>query len=423
MEAAQILTVGLNHKTAPIEVREKVALATGQLSQAMFSLFEYVPQGIILSTCNRTEVYTLADARCSEKGEVETFLSSLGDMPIAQLSPYLYSLQQEKAVTHLFRVAAGLESMVVGEYEILGQVRGALETAEQTGIVHLPLLNLFRQAVRIGRKAREETAISRSPVSVSSAAADLARKMFPDLGTRKALVISAGEAGQLAVKALVQSMVGEVLVTSRSFDKAAELASSIGGTAVSIHRLEATIAEADIVISCSGSPHYIIHAPLINEVMAGRPQRPLLLIDIGVPRNIDPAVKSIGGAHLYDIDDLESICESNHMQRRAEVTKVEAIISDEASRFLAWWQSLESVPTIAALVNRAEKIRQAQQSKTLDKLAGLSEEDRARIDVMTQSIVRQVLHNPILCLKDGKQNRNLVQAVRELFGLDKEEGA
>lgn len=421
METAQILTVGLNHKTAPIEVREKVALATGQLSTAMFSLFEYVPQGIILSTCNRTEVYALADARCSEKGIVETFLSSLGDMPIDQLSPYLYSLQQEKAVTHLFRVAAGLESMVVGEYEILGQVRQALETAEQTGIVHLPLLNLFRQAVRVGRRAREETAISRSPVSVSSAAADLARKMFPDLGTRKALVIAAGEAGQLAVKALVQSMVGEVLITSRSFEKAAELASSLGGTAVSIHRLEATIAEADIVISCSGSPHYIIHAPLIAEVMAERPQRPLLLIDIGVPRNIDPAVKSIGGAHLYDIDDLEEICESNHLQRRAEVTKVEAIISDEASRFLAWWHSLETVPTITALVNRAEKIRRAQQAKTLDKLAGLSEEDRARIDAMTQSIVRQLLHNPILYLKDGKQNRNLVQAIREIFGLDNEE--
>lgn len=414
----QILVVGLNHETSPVEIRERLALSTERLKEALCSLSEYVPQGIILSTCNRTEVYTLADQHCSEKEKLGGFLSALGGISLAELSPYLHTLRGEKAVRYLFRVASGLESMIVGEYEVLGQVRNALEQAQGTGEVRLPLSNLFQQAVRVGRRARQETAISKNAASVSGAAVELAKKLFKDLPGCKVLVIGAGEAGKLATKALVKSGVSQVDVTSRTYERALSLASEVGGKAVPFHHMEEALRVADIVISCSGSPHYILETSAVVEAMQARPQRPLLLVDIAVPRDIAPEVKGVENAHLYDIDDLKTIFDSNLQEREKEIEKVEAIVDEELAKFMAWCESLEAVPTISALVDKAEKIRRTQLARTLSKMQGLSDEDRAAIDAMTRALVKKILHNPIRRLKNSAQGDNHIQIVQELFDLD-----
>ena len=412
-----VLVVGLNHNTAPVEVREKLALGSWQLKEVLISLFDHVPEGIILSTCNRTEVYTLADEHYSERTRVEDFLSELGDMSISELSPYLYAFQQEMAVSHLFRIASGLESVILGEFEVLGQVREALQDAESTGLVSLPLLNLFRQAVRVGRQARLETGISRYSVSVSSVAIDLAKRTFDDLSNCKVLVISAGEAGKLAVKALVKHGISDLMVTSRSYEKALALASAHGGKAVPFHHLKEPLIETDILISSSGAPHFILEPSVVAEAMQSRPHRPLVLIDIAVPRDIDPRVKDIENVLLYDIDDLETVSGSNHRQRAKEKEKVMTIIDAEVAKFMSWWHSLEAVPTITALVSKAERIRRTQLTRTLSRMQ-MSDEDRAAIDAMTQAIVKKILHDPIRSLRNGEQGDNHIQAVQELFDLD-----
>ncbi|MDO8490640.1 MAG: glutamyl-tRNA reductase [Dehalococcoidia bacterium] len=414
----QLLSLGLNHKTAPVEIRERVALTTGQIGEALTSLHKYVPQGVIVSTCNRTEVYTLAD-QDYVKSQLATgrFLSEYGRIPIDQLAPYLYTYQSEDAARHLFRVASGLESMILGEYEVLGQVRTALEKAEGSGLVHLPLLNLFRQAVRVGRRVRDETEISKNGLSVSSAAVDLSRKCFPNLAECDVLVISAGEAAMLAVKALAKAGVGKILVTSRSYDKAAELASGVGGQAVAFHLLGQALSSASIVVSCSGAPHFILDSTAISEAMKTRPDRKLLLLDIAVPRDVNPEVKSIPNVLLYDIDDLKEVSESNRSYREAEVGKVTAIVEAETKDFSGWWKALEVRPTITALVGKAEKIRQAELARTLSKMPALSTEDQQRIEAMSASLVRKLLHDPIRNLKNGGLHENHIQVLRELFEL------
>lgn len=411
-----ILAVGVNHNTAPLEVREKLALGRKQSKEALTSLFEYIPEGIILSTCNRTEVYTLCGNDHSERLGIERFLTHVGNMSVSTLAPYLYEFSHEDAIRYLFRVASGLESQVMGEYEVLGQVGDALEDAGNTGIVGMPLLNLFRQAVRVGRRARQETGISRNPVSVSSVAVDLARKACGDIASSKVLVISAGEASRLAVKALISYGISNITVASRSYDRALILATEHDGKAVSLHDLGEPLAEADIVVSCSGAPHFIINSTSVMEAMRSRPHRPLVLIDIAVPRDIDPDAGHIDNVHLYNIDDLKSVSGSNHRLREKERDKVRQIIDEEATKFISRWQSLNALPTITSLVSKAEMIRTKQAARTLVNLQ-VSEEDRAAIDAMTQAIVKKLLHDPIQYLKNGDNGNNHIQAVQELFNL------
>ena len=415
----QVLAVGLNHETAPLQVREKLAIGRWQLRQALVSLFDHVPQGIILSTCNRTEVYTVADKDYSQRTELEEFLSELGGIPLTELSPYLYAFHHEMAVSHLFRIASGLESMILGEFEVLGQVRDSLQDAESTGLVGLPLLNLFQQAVRVGRRARSETRISRNPVSVSSVALRLASKVFTDVSACRVLVISTGEAGKLTVKALVKHGISQVAVTSRSYEKALALASAHGGNAVPFHNLREALTETDIVISSSGAPHFILDSSLVAEAMRPRTSRPLVLIDIAVPRDIDPAVKDIENVHLRDIDDLRNVSGANHRQRAKEKEKVMEIIDAEVPKFMARWLSQHAVPTITALVSKADKIRRSQLNRTLSRIQA-SDEDRNAIDAMTQAIVKKILHAPIRHLKNGDPVNTNIHVVQELFDLDTE---
>ena len=416
-----LCAVGVNHRTMPIVFRERLAIPDSQLGDALASLNNYVSQGIILSTCNRTEIYALdSDIRLAEQNSLD-FLKSRINISDQDLLPHVYIHQAEKAIEHLFCVASGLDSMIIGEFEILGQVRLALEQAERTQLASLPLLNLFRQAVRVGRRARTETGISQNALSVSSVAVDLAMKVVGDLSRCRIIVIGAGEAGTLVAKAARERGSRQIAITTRSQEKASVLAAALGGRSVHLSNLKEELEISDIVISCTGSPHLILDSPLVLEAMKARPQKPLVIIDIAVPRDVEPEVERIDNVFLYNIDHLIEISDSNRKLREDEIHRAEEIVGAEVHRFSSWWQTLEVLPVISALVKRAEDMRQTQLNRTLKKLRDLSDEERDSLEAMTKAIVQKLLHEPIQCLKENAHNTDYAQMVCKLFQLDDEE--
>jgi glutamyl-tRNA reductase len=331
-----------------------------------------------------------------------------------------FTLSGKEAARHLFRVAAGIESMVVGESEILGQVRGAFiaATAART---HTPALSrLFHTAIRVGRKVRTQTSIGRYTVSVSSTAVALAKQTIGDLSGKTVLVIGAGEAGKLTAGNIAGSGIGRMLVTSRSRERTAELAAALGGEAVAVDGRAEAIAQSDIVISSTSAQDFVIDRAMIDAAMEQRGAgAPLLLIDIAVPRDIDPDVRSVPGVHLYDIDELQSVAEQNLHLRRKEIAGAEKIVEDDAAKFTAWLRSLEVVPTVAALRQRAEAMRAAEVERTMAKTA-MSAADRKRVEAMTSALVKKLLHAPVSALKTPGEGDRYVAAARALFDLDGE---
>jgi len=412
-----LLAVGLNHKTAPLEVREKAALTPEAVKQALRSLPRHILGGSILSTCNRCEVYALWADSASSPQELESFLSAQLGLEPGDLSPYLYVYEQEETMRHLFRVTAGVDSMVLGEDQIQGQVRQALELSLEAHSCPRPLSRLFRHALMVGKRARRETFISRHPVSVSHVAVLLARKLLGDLTPCTITIISAGETGKLTGKIVKACGARQVIVTNRTYARAQALALTLDGQAVPFSQLPKAMAESDIVISCTGAPGFILDTPLVQKAMAGRPERPLLLIDIAVPRDIDPAVKDIPGVSLYDIDDLQAISQVGIEERQSEVTKVEAIVDEEVRRAKRWWGAQEAVPIIIALREKAEAIRLRETDKTL-KALGLPPHGRQRMDHLTKAILNKLLHPTITGLK---RDPGLRQAAVELFGLEQKQ--
>lgn len=415
----QICVVGVNYKTTPVAIRSKVAIGSSQLRDALFSLHNYVSQGIILCTCNRTEVYTLAEGGSAPELASINFLNARANLSQADLLQHIYVHHGEAAVKHLFQVASGLDSMIIGEYEILGQVGRALEQAEKTHLSGLPLLKLFRHAVRVGRRVRVETGISKNALSVSSVAVDLATRVVGDIRRCKIVVIGAGEAGQLAAKACRERGASQIVVVSRSREKGSDLAAMLHGTWVSMEKLPQELATGDIVISCSGAPHTILKLKLVAEVMSTHPEHPLVIIDIAVPQDVESQVKQLNNVFLYDIDELTKVGESNHKLRQKETQRAMGIVDEEVERFISYWQELEVRPVISALVKKAEKIRQAKLGKTLKKLPSLSDEEQAHIEAMTRAIVQKILHEPIQSLKSNHHRKEeYIRIINELFCLD-----
>ncbi|MBI4299824.1 MAG: glutamyl-tRNA reductase [Chloroflexi bacterium] len=414
-----IVAVGLSHRTAPVEVREKVAIGEAELPAALEQLKKELGHGLILSTCNRTEIYTLAGHLSSGARMAAHFLAEQHHIFPETLSSHLYSFGHEEASRHLFRVTAGLESMILGETEILGQVRRAMEVAEEAGTLNLPLLNLFQQAIRVGRRGRAETAIAQNAVSVSSAAVELAKGVLGDLGQRTVLVVGAGEAGKLATMALSARGAGRILVTNRSPQKARELAATLGGTTVPFSKLGEVLRDVDIVVSATSSPGFVLGPAKVKHAMEQRESKQLCLIDIAVPRDIDPGVKEIKGVHLYDIDDLESVSEAGLRERAQEASKVEAIVEAEVAKFMRWWHELDVVPVVRALRNEAEAIREREYERTMRQLHHLGADDLERIEIMTKAIVNKVLHHPVTLLKERGNGHGYADMVRELFQLGK----
>ncbi len=394
--------VGLSHHSAPVELRERVALSAEDAAGLARELAE--PEAVVLSTCNRTEIYVAGEDMAAADAALERLAGE-------SLEGALYRLTDEAAALHLFRVAAGLDSLVPGEGEILGQVRAAHD-AGATG----PLLDhVFRQAISVGKKVRTETAIAESPASVSSAAAALAEQVFGDLQGRRVLLVGAGKTGELAASSLAARGAEIAFVASRTPERAEELARRFGSGALSLEEVPARLGEADVILTCTSSPEFVVR----REHVEGVRREPLFFIDIAVPRDVDPAVNELDGCYLYDIDDLEGVVAETLAGRRREAGKAEALVAAEAERFRAWQASLDVVPAIASLRARAEEIRRAE----LDKLNGLDDEERRTIETVTAQILNKLLHLPTVRMKQAAaaEGPGYAEALRHLFDLGEDE--
>lgn len=417
---SNIIALGLSHRQASVELRERLLFRKAEVPAALASMLQRVPEGVILSTCNRTEVYAAVDDLEAGREELRRFLSEWHGVPEEEFAHLLYHYVHDGAVRHLMRVAAGMDSMVVGEPQVLGQVREALQIALRHRAAGPVLSRLFRQAVEVGKRARSATGISRHATSVSTAAVELARNALGSFCHRTVLVIGAGEMGQQAAKSMVAHGAARVLVVGRTRSRVEHVASAIGGQALGFDELVWALRQADVAISSTDSESYVIHPELVATAMEGRPDRPIILIDIAVPRDIHPDVAGVPGVRLYNIDDLQEVCRTNLQARQRESLKVEEMVAQEVQRFMAWWESLEVVPVISALVDRAEAIRQAELARALSKMGDITQQDRETINLMTRAIVSKMLHYPIVRLKEsGAQGdgRQYAAALRELFDL------
>jgi glutamyl-tRNA reductase len=396
-----IALVGLSHHVAPVELRERVTLDLERAAALASSLGD----AVCLSTCNRTELY-LADV------DEERAVGALEELAGESLAGVVYRLHEDAAALHLFRVAAGLDSLVPGEGEILGQVRDAYEAASPG-----PALDrLFRQALAVGKRVRTETAIGESPASVSSAAAALAAQVFGDLRGRRVLLVGAGRIGELAASNLASRGAEIAFVANRSADAAAELAHRFGGEPLRLDEVGARLGEVDVVLSSTASPELVLRA----EDVPGRRRAPLFFIDIAVPRDLDPAIGGLGGCFLYDIDDLEAVVAETLAGRRAEAERAEQLAAEEADRFRAWHASLDVVPAIASLRARAEEIRSAELAKVG---ARVSDAERRTLESVTAQILNKLLHLPTVRMKEAAVRADgavYADAVRHLFGLEEE---
>jgi glutamyl-tRNA reductase len=418
-----LLALGVSHKTAPVALRERLALPEGRATRILGDLTARpeIHEAVAISTCNRTELYLVAGDPVEAENHVLAELSRQAGIRPTELLGRLYSLRGADAVRHLFSVAAGLDSMIVGEAEVQGQVKRAYELALVEGATG-PISNrLFRDALGAGKRVRTETALGRSRVSVSSVAVDLARDALGELETKRVLVVGAGENGELTAKALADRGVRTVFVANRRYDRAIGLAQRFGGEAVRFDDLPAEIVDADIVVGCTSSPHLIVGADELALVTEQRRGRPLLLIDIAVPRDIDPRVRELPGITLYDMDDLQRTVARNLDVQEAEAARARTVIDEELQRFDRWLSTLDVVPTIAALRERGEEVVQHVLRENEGRWESLSDADRERVELMTRAVVSRLLHEPTTRLKrpaDEDAAYVHLQALRELFGLD-----
>jgi len=407
---------GINHRTAPLALREKAAIGPDGLPGLLHLLRQHMQHGIILSTCNRTEVYATGNQAGGLEKACTAFLADSMGLQV-DTAPYLYVMSDRAAFEHLFDVTCGLDSMVIGEYEVLGQAGQALAAAEKAGTVNLPLRHIFNSAISAGRRARSETGISRNSLSISSIAVNKALDVVTDIGSSRIVIIGAGEAGRLALRVACSRGATCVAVVSRTLQRAVNITCQHGGRPVSPDMLPAELRDADIVITCAASPHPVLRHGQVSEAMSGRPQLPMIIIDIALPRNVEPAVGGIGNVHLYNMDDLNGLADDHRQEREAEVAAVKGIITEEIDILMKWWQSYSARPVIKSLVARAERIRSAQYHRSLKKMPSLSQQDQQSIDLLTRSIVDKILRDPIIYLKSGNGS-DRAEAISRLFGLD-----
>ena len=409
-----ILLTGLDHKTASLELRERVAFTADQLSDALPRLSVGVGEAVILSTCNRTEVYTVTVEPEEASALVRKFVADYHAIDDAGADSFRDRVDAD-AVRHLFRVAGGLDSMIVGESQILGQVRSALAAASAAGTLSAPLSRLFHRAIRAGRRVREETGVGRNALSVSFAAVRLAQTVLGDLSGSRVLLIGAGEAGKLVAEALRKTGVGELAVTNRTERRASELAGELGGRTAPFDRLDAAVADADIVIAATEAPGHLLSAETVRAANRRR-DRKMFMFDLAVPRNIDPEAASIDDVSLYNIDDLAAVAQDNLRERRKAAAAAEAVVEDDVDRFVQWWSTLDALPLVMELRERAEETRRREMARALERLEEVSEADASVIDDLTRAIVNKLLHAPTVSLKQRADEETL-RAARELFGL------
>ncbi len=418
-----ILLVGLNHKTAPLELREKMAFSNKKIPVQLNKLYnmENIDACAIISTCNRTEIYAVSADKKKGFLDIEEFIKNECSLNDVEIKEHLYIKSFYEAVKHLFSVAAGLDSMVLGETQILGQVRESYEITLENKTSNGILNTLFQQAITVGKKVRTETLIDHNAVSISYVAVELAKNFFHELEEHKVLVIGAGEMSRLTAKHLVSNGVSTVMVSNRSFDKAVEFAREFGGEAVNFSELFNRMHEADIVISATGARHYVIRKNNILNIMKNRSSKNIFMIDIAVPRDIDPLVKDIPGVKLYDIDELQYVVDESLEKRKKAAFIAEKIIDTEVEEFFRWMSTLFVVPTIVALREKAEDIKENELKRAYNRLGTLTPREKKIISSMTNSIVKQFLHFPITNLKKfAVENQGYLysEIVQNLYDLD-----
>jgi len=417
----------LNHKTASVEVREVLSFSPSRLAPGLQRLkaTPRVEEACILSTCNRTEIYCVCKGLQGIRESLASFLSDFHETPEEGFLPSLYQHIGEQAPQHLFEVASGLDSMIVGESEILSQVREALQAAQQEGTAGPTLNSLFRHALQCGKRARNETEISQGGLSVASVAVELAKSIFGNLNGHRTMVLGAGETSELTLKHLVHSGVSAVVVANRSYERAVSLAERFQGSAVKFDAFPELLPKVDIVIASTSAPHFVCSKQAVAAAMRERKERPLLLIDIAVPRDIDPAVNELPDVFLYDIDDLEKVVQVNFKDRQKEIPKVQRIVREVAGEFNAWLRAREAAPLIVSLQDKAEGLRLAEVTRALGKLDGLPDGQRKAVEEMTRRLVAKLLADPLSAIRQfsGREDASYrLKIVRELLGLGTEDG-
>lgn len=420
----RLFAVGLSHRTAPVELRERVDFSRLGAADALTALAGRGLTGerVVLSTCNRAEIYAVAGPEGPDA--IGRFFAEYHDLPLTDLADHLYVRRGADVARHLFRVAAGLDSLVVGEPQILGQVKAAYASASDHGCTAAVINRLFHSAFGVGKRVRRETGLSEGAVSVSYAAIALARKIFGDLAELNVVVLGAGGMAKLTAVHLKAQGVRELTMVSRTFSAAEGLARELSGRAVPWADLDQALATADIVITATGATEPILAFPTVEGVMRSRPPRPLFIIDIAMPRDVDPAVGDLEQVFLYNIDDLQGIVRDNLTRRSGELARAEAIVEEEVDRFMAWMQSREVLPTVIALRERFESIRRSEIARLEPKLAALPPEARVRLDEITRLMVEKLLLTPTEQLKSVRDPGTLgtyAEALNELFRLEADE--
>jgi glutamyl-tRNA reductase len=423
MAEPNLVMVGVNHRTTPVEIRERLAFNRGTIEASLEKLVAYpeIVENLILSTCNRVEIYARVTNCDTGIDLLKRFVSEYHNLPLSELNKFFYCYRDERAVEHLFRVSSSLDSMVLGEAQILGQVKDAYSTARALRSTGMVLNQLFEKAFSVAKRVREETGIAERGVSISSAAVELARKIFEDLENHSVMLVGTGEMAELAAKHLISYGVKTVYVASRTYERAVKLATDLNGCALGFEQFKEELHRADIVITSTAAPTFIIKKEMVERAIHQRKNKPIFFIDIAVPRDIEPEVNDLENVYLYDIDDLESVVNANIKEREKEAESAMGIITSEVVKFNNWVVALDAVPTIVEMRNRAENIRRREMDKTFKKMQHLSPEDQSAIDRMTSTIINKILHKPTVNLKKQTQSQEghvYLKAIRHLFHLD-----
>ncbi|MDE0582317.1 glutamyl-tRNA reductase [Planococcus sp. 11815] len=419
------LVVGVNYRSAPVSIREKLSFIESELPQAMQALQQQksILENVIVSTCNRTEIYAVVDQLHTGRFYVKQFLASYFDIPMEQFSQYLFLHEQDEAIDHLFRVTAGIDSMVLGETQILGQVKSSFLAGQEIGTTGTVFNQLFKQAVTLAKRAHSETAIGENAVSVSYAAVELGKKIFGSLKNKHVVILGAGKMGELAIKNLQGSGADRITVINRTFEKAEVLAGKFGGTAKPLNQLQCALLEADILISSTGSTDFVIDLELMQFVEKLRKGKPLFMVDIAVPRDMDPRIGDLQNVFLYDIDDMQGIVEANLAERERAAKQIAGMIEQEAEQFNDWLGTLGVVPVISALREKALGIQAETMESIENKMPDLTDREKKILNKHTKSIINQLLKEPILQAKEmgtAKKSREQLELFMQIFGIEDE---
>lgn len=419
------LVVGVNYRSAPVSIREKLSFIESELPQAMQALQQQksILENVIVSTCNRTEIYAVVDQLHTGRFYVKQFLASYFDIPMEQFSQYLFLHEQDEAIDHLFRVTAGIDSMVLGETQILGQVKSSFLAGQEIGTTGTVFNQLFKQAVTLAKRAHSETAIGENAVSVSYAAVELGKKIFGSLKNKHVVILGAGKMGELAIKNLQGSGADRITVINRTFEKAEVLAGKFGGTAKPLNQLQCALLEADILISSTGSTDFVIDLELMQFVEKLRKGKPLFMVDIAVPRDMDPRIGDLQNVFLYDIDDMQGIVEANLAERERAAKQIAGMIELEAEQFNDWLGTLGVVPVISALREKALGIQAETMESIENKMPDLTDREKKILNKHTKSIINQLLKEPILQAKEmgtAKKSREQLELFMQIFGIEDE---